>query len=98
MLTMMLLIKLLMIFVFGYCSIYISCERYESYIHGYTCKSLCNGHYDICLTLIRMTTEKFMCLRNSMLCQMRCKRKAGNNMTLTLQKRKHLNNITYAGK
>lgn len=41
----------------------------------FTCRSLCNGEYDICLDAIRSFWEKFICYQNLHQCIYKCKTK-----------------------
>ena len=44
---------------------------------GFTCRSICNGNYDICLGAIQSFSEKFICLAVAMSCVHKCKQDIG---------------------
>ena len=39
----------------------------------HSCRRLCNGDYDICMRVIKIYTESFVCLYNAMRCRRKCK-------------------------
>ena len=39
----------------------------------YSCRRLCNGDYDICMSAIKIYTESLVCLYNAMRCRRKCK-------------------------